>query len=385
MENSRKVHRKKLLRLIENQTGHETKITSLDMLFGENEIILYGAGSGFSTFSTFVLNQYGYKAHTVLDIKFQTCDEYYGVPAFSPHDFPLTDKMKKNALVIITIGKKKYHGEVLTLLRSLGFRNIMFASDIIEYHLHFTPKEYREKPRDYFESKKELILTCLEKMADVRSQEILIPFLETFIQKRVVQIPNDPQMHQYFPTDIELSKGCSRWVNCGSYDGDTIKILMQRYGKIESLVCFEPDLLNFSILRDYLLSNREIIAESVMSFPLGVYSDDKQFKLGGSSTNSSIYADEGNSLIQCVALDHTIPDFRPTYINMDIEGAEPEALKGAEKLIRENKPDLAVCVYHSVNHVWTILHYIDRLDLGYKFYLRNYTGITSETVLYATV
>ncbi len=68
---------------------------------------------------------------------------------------------------------------------------------------------------------------------------------------------------------------------------------------------------------------------------------------------------------------------------MDVEGAELEALKGAETLIKQNKPDLAICVYHTPNHIWDIPFYLEGLGLGYKFCLRNYTSFISETVLYA--
>ena len=65
--------------------------------------------------------------------------------------------------------------------------------------------------------------------------------------------------------------------------------------------------------------------------------------------------------------------------------AELEALKGAEMLIKVNKPDLAICVYHAPNHIWDIPLYLESLRSGYKYYLRNYTSLISETVLYATV
>ena len=68
---------------------------------------------------------------------------------------------------------------------------------------------------------------------------------------------------------------------------------------------------------------------------------------------------------------------------MDIEGAELEALKGEEKTIQANRPDLGICVYHSPSHLWEIPLYLHGLGVGYRLYLRNYTSFTGETVLYA--
>jgi FkbM family methyltransferase len=73
------------------------------------------------------------------------------------------------------------------------------------------------------------------------------------------------------------------------------------------------------------------------------------------------------------------------FIKMDIEGAELNALKGAEHTIRRFKPKLAITVYHSLKDFWEIPEWLDSLGLGYKFYLRHFTIHAEETVLFASV
>jgi hypothetical protein len=63
---------------------------------------------------------------------------------------------------------------------------------------------------------------------------------------------------------------------------------------------------------------------------------------------------EGSSTVQCVSLDEAIRHENPTYIKMDIEAAEPAAIRGARRLIRENQPVVAACSYHVQDHLWTI-------------------------------
>jgi FkbM family methyltransferase len=198
-------------------------------------------------------------------------------------------------------------------------------------------------------------------------------------------LPHDALENQYFPKDITLKKGFERWINCGSYDGDTIKIYISQYPKIKQLVCVEPDINNYLKLVNYIVNNTKTIADEIIALPLGVYESEAQLRIESADTNTTALSKHGDTFMQCVALDHVLTNFKPTFINMDIEGLEAEALKGAEKLLKNNKPDLAICVYHSVNQIWEIPLYLESLNLGYKFYLRNYTGYTSETVLYATV
>ena len=71
------------------------------------------------------------------------------------------------------------------------------------------------------------------------------------------------------------------------------------------------------------------------------------------------------------------------FIKMDIEGAEQQALRGAEKSIRRFKPKLAITVYHSLEDFWEIPQWIAQLGLEYKLYLRHFTIHQEETVLFA--
>jgi FkbM family methyltransferase len=74
---------------------------------------------------------------------------------------------------------------------------------------------------------------------------------------------------------------------------------------------------------------------------------------------------------------------RVDFIKMDIEGAELEALRGAESTIRQFRPKLAISLYHKLNDIWEIPQYIDSLGLGYKFALKHVTIHAEETILYA--
>ena len=69
---------------------------------------------------------------------------------------------------------------------------------------------------------------------------------------------------------------------------------------------------------------------------------------------------------------------------MDIEGAEYEALIGAKSIISRSKPNLAICVYHAVNHIWDIPILLKKLNPEYKLFLKSGNIFGMNTVLYAT-
>jgi len=61
---------------------------------------------------------------------------------------------------------------------------------------------------------------------------------------------------------------------------------------------------------------------------------------------------------------------RVTFIKMDIEGHEFQALLGAEKTIRANRPRLSITLYHTTNHLIEIRHYLEQIHSDYKFKTR---------------
>ena len=72
-----------------------------------------------------------------------------------------------------------------------------------------------------------------------------------------------------------------------------------------------------------------------------------------------------------------------TFIKMDIEGAELNALYGSKEIIKKYVPKLAVCVYHKTEHLWEIPFFIKSLNPNYKIYLRHHSLDEHETVCYA--
>ncbi len=74
---------------------------------------------------------------------------------------------------------------------------------------------------------------------------------------------------------------------------------------------------------------------------------------------------------------------RVDFIKMDIEGAEFDALTGAQQTIREWRPRLAISVYHRHDDLVRIPALLVSLEPRYDLYLEHYTIDVGETILYA--
>lgn len=191
---------------------------------------------------------------------------------------------------------------------------------------------------------------------------------------------------QYFDESILHFSQNEVFVDGGSFNFGTSKIFMEKL-KILGMDCkkiyaFEPDGANFSICKKNInklgLKNVELVEG-------GLWSVDGYVKfLSQENGSSHITLSEKSAAdtVRVVALDTYIAE-KVTFIKMDIEGAELEALKGARHIIGRDKPKLAICLYHKEEDIWEIPYFIKTLVPEYRLYIRHYSNCDCETILYA--
>ena len=155
-------------------------------------------------------------------------------------------------------------------------------------------------------------------------------------------------------------------------------------GKYKKIYAFEPDKKNYEKCLN-AISLKQI--ERIELYNKGLW--DCETKLYFNETGgggSAICENEENKtvVIQTVALDDIIDKTeKVSLIKLDIEGAELKALEGAEKIIRRDRPRLAICIYHKPEDIIEILNYILSIHDDYKLYIRHYRLNELETVVYA--
>lgn len=115
----------------------------------------------------------------------------------------------------------------------------------------------------------------------------------------------------------------------------------------------------------------------------GVKKEELRFSKNGNA--GSRITVHGATKIYVDSIDHMHAKVRVTLIKMDIEGSEMAALKGAEKIIKRDRPKLAVCIYHNPEDIFEIPFLIKKLVPEYKLYIRHHSDTYAETVVYATV
>ena len=178
-------------------------------------------------------------------------------------------------------------------------------------------------------------------------------------------------------------------IDAGACYGDTALYFSHLAGEFGRVASFEFLPQNLSVLKKNLDLN-PTFAKTIQVYqnPVWVESGKELFISGygpGTRVTEEKITHEADS-VSTLKIDDVVGtrEFpQVDFIKMDIEGAELQALKGAEESIRRFCPKLAITVYHSLADFWEIPQWIAQLGLGYQFYLRHFTIHSEETVLFA--
>lgn len=185
---------------------------------------------------------------------------------------------------------------------------------------------------------------------------------------------------QYFDLEYLEGQDGEQFVDCGALDGETSLNLLERFGShISKIWMFEPDKKNAGkVIENF--KDREVDYQIIEK---GVWSSSTTLRFSSLGNGGACIDENGEDSIETVTIDEALGGIAPTFIKMDVEGAELEALKGAEKSIRNYHPKLAISIYHKPEDIEEISKLLLEYYPDYKFYLRHYSLMNSETILYA--
>ena len=178
------------------------------------------------------------------------------------------------------------------------------------------------------------------------------------------------------------------FVDCGCFDGATCFNFAGWCGHkgFEHIYSFEADPTNYAKAKEILapLGKCDL-------YPYGTADSNKKVYFASDAFETSCIISreeaekrnfEGVTEIETVALDDVLEGKKITFIKMDIEGAEYEALQGARKLIMENRPRMAISVYHKFEDFVTLADLVLEMHPDYRISYRHYGFDDLETVMY---
>jgi FkbM family methyltransferase len=312
-----------------------------------------------------------YRAAGLIDDYSQSSEGWQGLPVIKTKD------IQRDSIIINCVTSIS---PVLVTknLKSAGYNNVVEVADLISedgemLSLPWFVSQQRTEIEQYSSWWRDLYAM----MSDEMSKKILLDVLRFRLTANPVYM-SDYEVRlkeQYFEDFMEYNEEV--FVDAGGYDGDTTEEFISRYPNYKKVYLFEPSQKNLSAARQRLSGRRDIDFRSV-----GLSDVSGTLYFNSDAGSASAVTNGVGESISVVALDEVLRDEAISFIKMDLEGWEMNALRGAEQTIKNNKPKLAIAVYHAAKDFREIPQYLLKLNPSYKVYLRHYTQGWSETVMF---
>jgi len=342
-------------------------------------IYLYGAGHH-APYTVDFLTRRGVKIKAILDT-YSGRGSLYGIPVINFSDF-LASTPDVDSWFVISAPSAQ---EAIIQTLSARFPTENIFSFETELYTGFIPDlaQYRRYLLDHWDEFTEF---C-NALSDDKSRETFISVIKGRISGDASYFHQCCDPIQYYTPDIIHFSPGEVMVELGANNGETLLEFMRYCPDYKAAYCFEPGKSCQPILNK--IANDPRAKGSIHIIQKGAWSTSTtlRFAVDEDLSAGAHIATDGSEAagytIETAAVDDVVRE-PVTFMKMDIEGAELQALHGAKGQITRNKPKLAVCVYHRPGDFLDIWNYLRELVPEYRFFLRHHAKFAgSETMLYA--
>ena len=372
---------KDLKLLLETEDGTERMVKEcIETVANSSGVIIFGAGVG------------GLSIYNILR-KYRYLDK---IVAFADNN-PLKqgNSYCENRLVIEnpSILFEKYGDSVTIIIASSAYDVIReqlikygFKKDrVLLYNFAFMNIEYSDK--DFIYDHISDFERAYKRMSDDKSRAIFTLILNYRITKDPIFLEKmhpyvDDEYFQYFDNELIEYNENEIFLDVGAYTGDTLRVFNEIYPKWAFYIGLEADKKIYARLHATI--NELQIQDNVKLINAAAWDEKTKLLFTDNPGASTVSDGDMGETVDAIIVDDILDSSDVSFIKMDIEGAEWNALNGMRKIIKRNKPILAICVYHKRDDFYKLTDLIDEIYPNvYHFYFRQYRYTPTETVCYA--
>ncbi len=319
----------------------------------QKPIVLYGMGNGADKIIN-VLEKYNIKFQGVFASDgFVRNKSFHGLKISSYNEL----KAKfSDMIVLLCFGSQR--PEVIENVIKISKEQELYAPDVDVIGNEVFTLEYLKQHKTDFEF-------VYSHLADKISKNTFENILNYKISGKIDYLLSC-EVEYNEPYESFLSLNQESFLDLGAYNGDTVIDFMQKCPNFNKITAVEPDIKTFRKLK----KNTENIDITLINACISQKCGKAVFAMKG-GRNSSL-GDNGIE-IPAISIDSLNQNF--TYIKMDVEGEELNAINGGENLIKTKKPKMLISAYHKSEDLIKIPKKVLNLNPDYKMYLRHFSYI----------
>ena len=306
-----------------------------------------------------------------------------GVPVLSPDD--ASARFAADGLAIVTIWRAEGGHDFLATRHGLHERGWRWVESFIPlywgYGADALPYITIDLPTKVL-SAKEHVMAGAGLWADEESLRDYVALVQWRLSGDFATLPM-AEPNQYFAEGIVRVGSDEVFVDCGAFTGDTMIDVATRVDSWRAYHAFEPDPASFAALGAAVATLPSHLAERVHLHRAATADRQYMAHFQATGLGSASLSAAGTFEVECVAIDEIVTGSPPTFVKMDIEGAESAALNGCRRSIQEARPLLAIAAYHKQADLWELTLQVHDMMPAYELSLRPHVPEGFDTVLYA--
>lgn len=324
-------------------------------------IVLYGMGNGAEKVIHY-LNIYGKKPYGV----FASDDFVRGQSFLGYHVKKYSDFVKEldDFIVLVAFGTQRI--DVIENILRINKERETYAPNVPLFGEGLFDYDYLLK----YETE---INNVYNNLADEKSREVFLDLCDYNISGKIDYLMNCTTDKTEIISKLRLGNN-EVYLDLGAYNGDTVREFINDVnGAYERIIAVEPDKKNFAKLQKNTLQYHNI---NYLNY--GIWQEKTELFFSSKAGRNSSLTAEGGRVVQCIGIDEIQKEFQEnpiTYIKMDVEGAEKQALLGAESTVKNHKPKMMVSAYHRNEDLFLLPSLIRNYNPEYEIYLRHHLYI----------
>jgi FkbM family methyltransferase len=345
-------------------------------LASDRPIWIFGSGQ-FGRSLCRVLKQEGFRVEGFIDSNPKN-EKVFDLPVLTWQE--LKPDQLEAQLAVGIFNREMPLDELESIARSAGFKDVLMPWDLYAQFSHRLGWRFWLSEPSVILDNLFAIEHAYRNLADEISRQCLLDICAFRLGRHNAYAGFRHSDPQYF-NDLTLAPFKGRKVNFvdgGAYRGDTLQELAAQ-ADVGSAFLFEPDPDNFRALVNTVHS-MELPA---VCMPLAVADSYDILSFNAGNGEGCAITKDGDQHIAAVALDDALHGYPVNFIKLDVEGAEIPALRGAEGLIKRDRPVLAISLYHRPQDIWEIPELLSLVCKDYQFYIRQHYYNSFDSVLYA--
>ncbi len=315
-------------------------------------IVIYGMGDGCDK----ILSVCNEKEIAVSGIF--ASDEY--VRDKMVHGFSLTNYAKAKETfgdMIILLAFGAFRKELMGKIISLAEKEELYAPEVPLFGTGLFDAAYFNKNREKLSQVEEM-------MEDALSKKVFHALIEYKLTGKINPLLTCESEKKDDLLSLVPYKSGDIYADLGAYDGDTVLEWDKIHPDHGAIFAVEPNPKTFA----KLCANTKDI-KHVHPLPFAAWNKDETLTFNGKSGRSAAISLEGKINIEGRRIDHFLE--KAHFIKFDVEGAERQAIEGAEKIISRQAPTLCISAYHRTEDIFAIPLQVKKIQPNYKVYLRH--------------